>query len=217
MKATLYVLLTIVGAAAAVLSFDGLRGLAELCGFGGLSWLLPVVIDLGAVAGTVAWLGGDRTQVTRLGRNQALILLGVSVGFNVLFHALDAYGLGPSWWLVSSVAAVSPAVLAAVGHLTYTLVTAGTVSDLDQRPGVSESTPEPLNAPAEGKVQVELTTEPMGPPAGDEPWPFAAAVAWAAREGAGSKRIQSHTGLSEYKAKQAARDAKTQKQLRVAR
>lgn len=46
---------------------------------------------------------------------------------------------------------------------------------------------------------------------------YADAVAWAIREDAGAKRIQSHCGLSEYHAKRAARDAKRARELRIAR
>ena len=48
-RGTLYLLLTVVAGAAAMLSFAALRDLALLCGFGlRLAWLLPVVVDAGA-------------------------------------------------------------------------------------------------------------------------------------------------------------------------
>ena len=47
-------LLLVVAAAAAVLSFAALRDLALLCGFAPtLAWLLPVVVDAGAAAGSL--------------------------------------------------------------------------------------------------------------------------------------------------------------------
>ena len=56
-RTLLYGLLAVVAAAAAVLSFAALRDLALLCGFSPwLAWLLPVVIDAGAAAGSLAWL-----------------------------------------------------------------------------------------------------------------------------------------------------------------
>src|SRR4051794_2153325 len=56
-RTTLYLLLAIVAGAAAMLSFAALRDLAELCGFARvLAWLLPVVIDAGAAAGSLVWL-----------------------------------------------------------------------------------------------------------------------------------------------------------------
>ena len=55
----LLALLAVVAAAAAVLSFSALRDLAQLCGFAPeLAWLLPVVVDAGAAAGSLVWLGG---------------------------------------------------------------------------------------------------------------------------------------------------------------
>jgi hypothetical protein len=115
-RVTLHGLLAVVAGAAAVLSFDGLRSLAAVCGFGGLSPLLPLVIDCGAAAGTLAWL--SRTGRARtFGRVLALVLLTSSVAGNGVSHGLEAYGVKPAWWVVVIVGAVAPAVLGAVVHL----------------------------------------------------------------------------------------------------
>ncbi|MBA2324925.1 MAG: DUF2637 domain-containing protein [Pseudonocardiales bacterium] len=110
-------LLGVVATAAAVLSFSALRDLAVLCGFStSLGWLLPVVIDAGAAAGCLAWLGSASVEHTRrFARAMTWVLLGSSVCGNAVVHGLTAYGLRPAWWLVVAVSAVAPAVLGAGG------------------------------------------------------------------------------------------------------
>lgn len=118
-RSILYALLGIVAAAGAVLSFAALRDLALVCGFSRpLAWLLPVVVDAGAAAGSLAWLGrtcGPAALV--FGRRLALVLLGSSVAGNAVVHALAARGGTPHWGLVVVVSAVAPSVLGAVVHL----------------------------------------------------------------------------------------------------
>ena len=115
----LFGLLVVVAAAAAVLSFAALRDLALVCGFPAhLAWLLPVVVDAGAAAGSLVWLGGwARPPARSFARALALGLLGLSVAANALDHGLAAYRLAPAWWVVVIVSAVAPAVLGAVVHL----------------------------------------------------------------------------------------------------
>jgi hypothetical protein len=118
MTALLYILLAIVAAAAAVLSFDAMRGLALLTGFTpGLAWLLPVVVDAGAAAGTLVWLLRDARRPHLFGRSLALVLLTSSVAGNAVSHGLAEYNVRPPWWLVVIVSGVAPAVLGAVVHL----------------------------------------------------------------------------------------------------
>lgn len=115
----LFALLLIVAAAAAVLSFAALRDLAVVCGFAvRLAWLLPVVVDAGAAAGSIVWLGGPAADAARrFARVLALGLLTLSVAANALGHGLAAYALAPPWWVVVGVSAIAPAVLGAVVHL----------------------------------------------------------------------------------------------------
>lgn len=120
MRGTLYALLGVVAVAAAVLSFTTLRDLALLCGFTpDTAWLLPLVVDVGAGAGTVVWLArGDAPSARTYGRALALTLLGLSVAGNALGHGLAAAGIArPHWLIVVLVSAVAPAVLGAVVHL----------------------------------------------------------------------------------------------------
>jgi len=118
-RLALYVLLSAVGAAAAVLSFESLRALATLCGFSPrLSWLLPVVVDAGAAASSLVWLGPWAAAGARAyGRTLAVALLVGSVGGNALGHGLEAYGARPHWLVVVGVSAIAPAVLGALVHL----------------------------------------------------------------------------------------------------
>ncbi|MDN5851364.1 MAG: DUF2637 domain-containing protein, partial [Actinomycetia bacterium] len=112
----LYALLGIVATAAAVLSFAALRDLALVCGFAPqLAWLLPVVVDAGAAAGSLVWLGGQVTAPARtFARALALTLLTLSVAANALGHGLEAFAIAPPWWVVVAVSATAPAVLGAV-------------------------------------------------------------------------------------------------------
>ncbi|QJY51178.1 DUF2637 domain-containing protein [Pseudonocardia broussonetiae] len=118
-RAVLSGLLLVVAAAAAILSFAALRDLALLCGFSPqLAWLLPVVVDAGAAAGSLVWLGGWAAEpARRFARALALALLGSSVAANALGHGLAAFALAPPWWVVVIVSAVAPSVLGAVVHL----------------------------------------------------------------------------------------------------
>ncbi|MBW0114045.1 DUF2637 domain-containing protein [Pseudonocardia abyssalis] len=129
-RAMLYGLLAVVAGAAAVLSFAALRDLALVCGFSPqLAWLLPVVVDAGAAAGSLVWLGGRTGRSARtFARSLALALLTLSVAANALGHGLAAFALAPAWWVVVIVSAVAPAVLGAVVHLA---VLVGRVDDMD--------------------------------------------------------------------------------------
>ena len=77
-----------------------------------------MVVDAGAAAGSLVWLGGWAQRTARsFARALALGLLGLSVAANALGHGLAAYRLAPAWWVVVIVSAVAPAVLGAVVHL----------------------------------------------------------------------------------------------------
>lgn len=155
-RIALYALLAVVAAAAAVLSFSALRDLATVCGFApSLAWLLPVVIDAGAAAGSLAWLGSAAPSARTYGRALALLLLASSVGGNALGHGLAAYAARPHWLVVVAVSAVAPAVLGALVHLVVLAV----------RPAVPEHVDEgePAGEPAVPAVPalVEQRDEPV--------------------------------------------------------
>lgn len=168
----MWMLLTVVACAAAVLSFSALRDLATLCGFSTrLAWLLPVVIDAGAAAGCLIWLG-EYDGGRRFSRSLTWLLLASSVAGNAVVHGLTAYGLRPAWWLVVLVSAVAPAVLGAVVHLAV----------LVGRPGASHIGAGPTD---------NLAAE--GPP------PDCTGDAFA---GLGRRRLAAELGVTEYAARQ---------------
>lgn len=193
----LFVLLGIVAAAAAVLSFAALRDLALVCGFTpSLAWLLPVVVDAGAAAGSIVWLGGRVSErARRFARALALTLLVLSVAANALGHGLEAFRLAPAWWVVVIVSAVAPAVLGAVVHLA---VLVGRV--------------DPAEAEVDEPIPYALTREVYAldaldehgtsrrwddpPPAGDDDRAAALIAA-----GAGRRRLSRELGISEYEAR----------------
>jgi hypothetical protein len=118
-RRVMWLLLSVVASAAAILSFSSLTSLAVLCGFSDrLGWLLPVVVDAGAAAGCLVWLGSDSTErALTFARSLTWTLLASSVAGNAVVHYLAAYHLAPPWWLVVAVSAVAPAVLGSVVHL----------------------------------------------------------------------------------------------------
>lgn len=105
--------MTLVALAAAALSYQSLMHLGELCGYGGLSWLYPLVVDLGAAASCAAWLHARSRQALGM----TWTLLATSVVLNGTTHYLTSTGTAPSWLLVVGVAAVPPTVLGLCVHL----------------------------------------------------------------------------------------------------
>lgn len=198
MTRLLYGLLAIVAAAAGMLSFAALRDLAELCGFSrSLAWLLPVVVDAGAAAGSLVWLGGHADiRARRFARALALVLLGSSVAANALSHGLAAYGARPHWGVVVLVSGVAPAVLGAVVHLAALAARgedSGPANLQHERAG--EQTVEDSPAPGDEPPAVALHLAPE--PAGRED---RAAVLIAA--GAGRRKLARELGISEHEARE---------------
>lgn len=187
-RGTLYLLLTVVASAAAMLSFAALRDLALLCGFSSaLAWLLPVVVDAGAAAGSLVWLGaGSGVQARRFARRLALGLLALSVAANALGHGLAAYALLPPWWVVVILSGIAPAVLGAMVHLAVLV---------GREPG-SESAP---------AAEIARQTEhELAPPDGAQA-PFCQGPDRAAEliaAGAGRRRLSRELGVTEYEARQ---------------
>jgi hypothetical protein len=111
--------LAVVALAAAVLSFDALRVLAEMAGTPAtLAPLLPLTVDAAALVATRVWLAaGAPVRARSFARFLALGMICLSVAGNAVSHWLVAYQVTPPWWAVVAVAAVPPAVLGAVAHL----------------------------------------------------------------------------------------------------
>lgn len=197
-RVVLFGLLGVVAAAAAVLSFAALRDLALVCGFESrLAWLLPVVVDAGAAAGSLVWLGGRADDAARrFARSLALGLLVLSVAANALGHGLAAFALVPAWWVVVIVSAVAPAVLGAVVHLAVLVSRAGGAFEpLDE---TAEQHHLIAAAHDEGHLDdhgLSRAWDTAGPVAGGR----AAALIAA---GAGRRRLARELGISEYEARQ---------------
>jgi hypothetical protein len=199
-RATLYVLLTIVAGAAAMLSFAALRDLALRCGFEHvLAWLLPVVVDAGAAAGSLVWLrDGAAHRARRFARRLALGLLALSVAANALGHGLAAYVLLPPWWVVVILSGIAPAVLGAMVHLA---VLVGHDDPGDDQPDLDDE-------PIPYQLTVDLDTlDGHGlshrwddaPTAAPERAPDRAAELIAA--GAGRRRLSRELDITEYEAR----------------
>jgi Protein of unknown function (DUF2637) len=194
-RIVLFGLLAVVAAAAAVLSFSALRDLALLCGFAPqLAWLLPIVADAGAAAGSLVWLGGRTDELARrFARTLALTLLGLSVGANALAHGLDAYRLAPAWWVVVAVSAIAPAVLGAVVHLAV-LVGRPAALSLDD-PGPADLTVAAVEADTLAENGLSRRWDDAPPVA---PLDRAAELIAA---GAGRRRLSRELNITEYEAR----------------
>jgi hypothetical protein len=193
-------LLLVVAGAAAVLSFAALRDLALLCGFSSrLAWLLPVVVDAGAAAGSLVWLGGwARDAARRFARVLALGLLGLSVAANALGHGLAAFSLAPPWWVVVVVSAIAPGVLGAVVHLA--VLVGRTEPKRGEEPAGDECYDEP---PTEEWLDENGLSKwwEDAPPATPRPGDGDRAAALIAA-GVGRRRLSRELGMSEYEARQ---------------
>lgn len=116
----LWALTVVVALAAATLSFATLRDLAATVGFTpSLAWLLPIIVDLGALFASLVWLAGSHTpRARRLAKRTTWSLLVLSIAGNAVQHALSATAdQWPRVVLVVLVSAVAPAVFGALVHL----------------------------------------------------------------------------------------------------
>lgn len=111
--------LALVLIAAAVLSFDALRGLAVAVRIPGyLAPLLPVAVDAGAAVSCAAWLGrGSNPDAARFACRMTWALLLVTVAGNAGQLGMHAHGVTPPWWVAVAVGAVPPAIVGACVHL----------------------------------------------------------------------------------------------------
>ena len=168
----MWALLAVVATAAAVLSFSALSDLALLCGFHErLTWMMPVVVDAGAAAGALIWLGtSSPIRALRFARSLTWVLLASSVMGNAVVHYLAAYGLRPAWWLVVIVSAVAPSVLGSVIHLAVLVGRDVSMSpaiglDVVEEPETPTVPPIPasvgVSAPAPKRVRMTETSDSL--------------------------------------------------------
>jgi hypothetical protein len=199
-QVALWALLAVVAASAAVLSFASLRELAVMCGYDdALASLFPLIVDAGAAAGCLTWLGwADSDAGRRFARALTWTLLAASVAMNAVGHALVAYGVHPPWGLIVLVSAIPPATLGAVVHLAV-LVT---------RPGAPPVEAASVGAPAEvSSVEVARSVPPAeASPVGLEeaPQPAISApdpVAELLAQGAGRRRLARELDITEHAAR----------------
>ena len=208
-RGVLYLLLAVVAGAAAMLSFAALRDLAELCGFAPvLAWLLPVVVDAGAAAGSLVWLrAGTGDRARRFARRLALGLLGLSVAANALGHGLAAYFLLPPWWVVVALSGIAPAVLGAMVHLA---VLVGHVERDGDRPDLDDEPipyqlvrgPDDVDGDAVGALDARGLSRRWAdaPPALAPSGTFDRAAELIAA-GAGRRRLSRELDITEYEAR----------------
>lgn len=162
--------LAVVLAAAAVLSFDALRGLALAVSIPEqFAWLLPIAVDAGAAVSCATWLG-NRTppHAARFAGRMTWSLLAVTVVGNAGQLGMHAHHIAPPWWVAVLVGTIPPAVVGSVVHLVVLLVRvvpdrAGTVGPLERPvgPGASTESPELPETP-------ELPERPETPDASDQ-------------------------------------------------
>lgn len=193
-RAAMWVLLVAVGAAAAILSFSALKDLAVLCGFHpNLAWLLPLVVDAGAGAGCLVWLGGHPGAGRRFARALTWTLLASSVAGNAVVHGLTAYGRAAPWWLVVAVSAIAPAVLGAVVHLAVLVGRTEVPTEPPASLGVDPEPPSQVAAPALPAEVYQQVTIPDADPD---------LLTQLLAQGASRRVVASTLGVSEYRAKQ---------------
>ncbi|NMO50933.1 DUF2637 domain-containing protein [Actinoplanes sp. TBRC 11911] len=117
---------------AAVASFAGLRGLAQVAGWPDrLAWLLPVTIDAYAMTSARVWLAGTlgNDRAGAFARANAIGAIATSVVGNAGYH-LVAAGLVPICWpVVVLVGAIPAAVLGLTAHL-HALTTVAATNQL---------------------------------------------------------------------------------------
>lgn len=162
--------LAVVLAAAAVLSFDALRGLALAVSIPErLAWLLPVAVDAGAAVSCATWLGrGVPREAARYAAGMTWALLGVTVLGNAGQLGMHAHDVIPPWWVAVAVGTIPPAVVGATVHLLV-LVTRGDQEQPGQAPTLTLVEPKPARVadavaartvpPAAVTVAVQPTAE----------------------------------------------------------
>lgn len=117
----------VVAAAAAVISFDGLRTLGERAGIPhDIAWLLPISVDAAAAVATVVWLNYAVEEVAAEAKRLAYVAIAVSVGGNAAQHGLSVLGVVLPLWgqvlIAALVGAIAPGMFGAIIHLGVSAV-----------------------------------------------------------------------------------------------
>jgi hypothetical protein len=112
--------MAIAAVSAAIASFAGLRGLAEVAGWPDrLAWLFPITIDAYAMTSARVWLAGTTagSRARRFARTNAIGAIAASIVGNAGYHLVAADLVPISWPIVVLVGAVPAAVLGLTAHL----------------------------------------------------------------------------------------------------
>lgn len=112
--------MTIAAISAAVASFAGLRGLAQVAGWPDrLAWLLPITIDAYAMTSARVWLTGTlgSSRARSFARANAVGAIATSIVGNAGYHLVATGLMAISWPIVVLVGAVPAAVLGLTAHL----------------------------------------------------------------------------------------------------
>lgn len=123
--------IAVVGTTAAITSWSGLSGLAQLCGISEtlhllgtdwtarLAWLVPLSIDVYAVTAARVWLrmSGLSRRTRSYARANALAAVVVSIIGNAIYHWLAVSRTSPGPVLIVVVGAIAPTMLGLVAHL----------------------------------------------------------------------------------------------------
>lgn len=205
--------LAVVLAAAAVLSFDALRSLAEAVSIpAGLAWLLPIAVDAGAAVSCATWLSPrSPADASRFAARMTWCLLAVTVAGNAGQLGMHAEHLVPPWWVAVLVGAIAPAVVGSSVHLLVLLgrtpVPAGPDREADHEdaPQLDEHGLSLLwrDAPPAGPLDPDpLTADPDPGPDPDDRHLIEQLTAWAERERAvpSRERIRVEYGIGTRRA-----------------
>lgn len=196
--------LAVVLAAAAVLSFDALRGLALAVSIPArLAWLLPVAVDAGAAVSCATWLGrGVPREAARYAAGMTWALLGVTVLGNAGQLGMHAHGITPPWWVAVAVGTIPPAVVGATVHLLV-LVTRGDHDQPVQAPTLTLVDPKPARV---ADAVAARTASPAAVAVAVQPTAEVDDLLERARElladGAGRPQLRAKLGITDHKAKQ---------------
>ena len=120
--------MTVAAISAALASFAGLRGLAQVAGWPDrLAWLLPITIDAYAMTSARVWLAGTigNDRARRFARANAIGAIATSIVGNAGYHLIATGLVAISWPIVVLVGAVPAAVLGLTAHL-HALTTGAT-------------------------------------------------------------------------------------------
>ncbi len=112
--------MAVAAVSAAVASFAGLRGLAQVAGWPDqLAWLLPVTIDAYAMTSARVWLVGTlgSGRARSFARANAIGAIATSIVGNAGYHLVAAGLVAISWPIIVLVGAVPAAVLGLTAHL----------------------------------------------------------------------------------------------------